>query len=51
MVTEPAPTPVTTPVDPLTVAMLLLEEVQVPPVVGWDNCKVEPALTVVFPVI
>jgi hypothetical protein len=50
MVTDPAATPVTTP-EALTVATEVLEEDQDPPVVVSCNVVVEPAQTVVVPVM
>jgi hypothetical protein len=47
----PAATPVTTPVDALTVAVAVLEDVQTPPAVTSDKVVVEPAHTEVVPVI
>ncbi len=44
MVSAPDPTPVTTP-DPLTVAIVLLEDVQVPPVVASVRLTVPPIQT------
>ena len=50
MVAVPAATPVTTPVED-TVATAGLDDVHAPPAVAEANCVVEPAHTVVAPVI
>ncbi len=50
MVAEPAATPVTTP-EALTVATVVFEEDQVPPVVTSARVVVDPAQTVVVPVM
>jgi hypothetical protein len=50
MVAVPAATPVTTP-EAFTVATAVLEEDQVPPVVTSARVVVDPAQTVVVPVI
>ena len=50
MSTEPTPVPVTTPAV-LTVAILPLAVVQVPPVVVSDNVVVDPTHKVMVPVI
>ena len=47
----PAATPVTTPVDALTVAVAVLEDVQTPPAVTSDKVVVAPSHTEVVPVI
>ena len=50
IVAVPADTPLTTPVLALTVAMLVLEELYVPPDVADVNVVVAPAHTVAVPV-
>ena len=47
----PAATPVTNPVDALTVAVAVLDDVQTPPAVTSDKVVVAPAHTEVVPVI
>ena len=47
----PAATPVTTPVDALTVAVAVLDDVQTPPAVTSDKVVVAPSHTEVVPVI
>ena len=47
----PAATPVTTPVEALTVAVAVLDDVQTPPAVTSDKVVVEPSHTEVVPVI
>ena len=47
----PDATPVTTPVDALTVAVAVLDEVQTPPVVTSAKVVVAPTHTEVVPVI
>ena len=51
IVVLPAATPVTTPVDALTVAVAVLDDVQTPPAVTSDKVVVEPSHTEVVPVI
>ena len=51
MVVLPAATPVTTPVDALTVAVAVLDDVQTPPAVTSDKVVVAPSHTEVVPVI
>ena len=50
IVAVPADTPDTTPVEALTVAMLVLEELYEPPLVAEVNVVVAPAHTVAVPV-
>ena len=47
----PAATPVTTPVDALTVAVAVLDDVQTPPAVASAKAVVAPSHTEVVPVI
>ena len=47
----PAATPVTTPVEALTVAVAILDDVQTPPAVTSASVVVAPAHTDVVPVI
>ena len=47
----PAATPVTTPVEALTVAVAVLDDVQTPPAVTSESVVVAPAHTDVVPVI
>jgi hypothetical protein len=51
MLTVPALTPVTTPVDAFTVAVAVFEEDHVPPVVTLAKVVLEPTHTEVVPVI
>ena len=51
MVVLPAAKPVTTPVDALTVAVAVLDDVQTPPAVTSDKVVVAPSHTEVVPVI
>lgn len=49
MVVEPKATPVTTPVEELTVATAVLDELQVPPAEEWVKVVVWPAHTEAVP--
>ena len=51
MLTVPALTPVTTPVDAFTVAVAVFEEDHVPPVVAFAIVVPDPTHTAVVPVI
>ena len=51
MVAVPALTPVTTPVDAFTVAIAVLEVLQVPPPVAFVKVELEPTQAEAVPVI
>jgi hypothetical protein len=51
MLTVPAFTPVTAPVEAFTVAVAVLDELHVPPVVALAKVVLEPTHTEVVPVI
>ena len=51
MVVLPAATPVTTPVDELTVAAVVLLLLQVPPLILLERVVVEPVQTKVVPLM